>query len=66
MRNVAFAIWMAGYAISVSIGLNNTNLDDPTPAQAFGAVATLVIWIGVGILLYERKPEAKTAAPPTE
>jgi hypothetical protein len=53
MRNVAFAIWMAGYALASNIA----GLGPQPPSFDRGlALLNLVIWVGVGILLYEPRP----------
>jgi hypothetical protein len=59
MRNIAFAIWMVGYAVVGAMEEHFYRVDygtkDTTPL-AISAAIGLVIWIGIGKLLYEKKP----------
>ncbi len=64
MRNVAFAIWMAGFAAATNMmpvpDLSSLSSEQWTAAIVNAAVNT-GIWLFVGSLLYEPKP--KTNAP---
>ena len=61
MKNLVFVIWMLGYSITYTFSqyvyeylLKRTGYDNP-----INAAVQLVIWIGIGVLLYEKTPKKK-------
>jgi hypothetical protein len=59
MRNIAFAIWMVGYSFNMSWEINNWHsypewTGTITDYQFTALTINLILWIGIGALLYER------------
>ena len=59
MRNLAFVIWMigwpAGYSFSEYLGyLRGKSYSEGV--EVLNALIFVIIWVAIGILLYENKP----------
>ena len=57
MRNFAFVLWMIGFPLATSVGRYLSFLqgeNDSLTVEPYTAFAALLIWIFVGILLYEK------------
>lgn len=66
MKNLVFVIWMLGYPIVCRIGqyidyLCNRTYSDS--ALIFAEIIQGIIWIIIGILLYERANNGKRRIP---
>lgn len=57
MKNFSFVIWMIFFPISISIGNYLAHLEGvkySESTEVISAIVMLVIWIGVGYLVYEK------------
>jgi hypothetical protein len=56
MRNIAFAIWMVGFSFNMS--MDTYHMGSPLSTSEFiSSLIALATWVGIGTLLYERKPK---------
>lgn len=59
MKNLAFVLWMLGWPIVVNINeylyYLTTNKVYSDETEFVSAIINLIIWIGIGVRLYEKK-----------
>ncbi len=53
MRNVAFAIWMAGFAAASNMHYDSTH------GLTFGGIVDVVVWIVIGAALWEGRKKSE-------